>query len=29
MSIKLYEHQIASLEQTKDHNRVLYALDMG
>jgi hypothetical protein len=27
--VKLYDHQIKALEQTKDQNRVLYALDMG
>lgn len=27
--VKLYDHQIKALEQTKDQNRVLFALDMG
>jgi hypothetical protein len=28
-NVKLFNHQIEALEKTKDHNRVLYALDMG
>ena len=27
--IKLYDHQEKALEQTKEHNRVAYYLDMG
>ena len=27
--MKLFPHQIEALEQTKNQNRVLYALDMG
>lgn len=27
--VKLFDHQIKALEETKKHNRVLFALDMG
>ena len=28
-SMKLFPHQIEALKETENHNRVLYALDMG